>query len=133
MIIRSYPKVNICLKITGFLGDYCEIASRFMLLKSANLYDTIEISQSENFKIEGNFDCKMNDNTIFRAKEALKAFLKSKSDLKDSSQDSTNSNANSSISDEKSGLRSHEQENRTFASIDEASGKSPRFIATRRI
>ena len=90
MIIRSYPKVNICLKITGFLGDYCEIASRFMLLKSANLYDTIEISQSENFKIEGNFDCKMNDNTIFRAKEALKAFLESKSDLKDSSQDSTN-------------------------------------------
>ena len=90
MIIRSYPKVNICLKITGFLGDYCEIASRFMLLKSANLYDTIEISQSENFKIEGNFDCKMNDNTIFRAKEALKAFLKIKSDLKDSSRDSTN-------------------------------------------
>ena len=90
MIIRSYPKVNICLKITGFLGDYCEIASRFMLLKSANLYDTIEISQSENFKIEGNFDCKMSDNTIFRAKEALKAFLESKSDLKDSSQDSTN-------------------------------------------
>ena len=42
-------------------------------------------------------------------------------------------NTNSSIVDEKSGLRSHEQGNRTDEFIDEASGKSPRFIATRRI
>ncbi len=40
--------------------------------------------------------------------------------------------ANSSIVSEKSGLRSHERGNKTKASIDEASGKSPRFIATRR-
>ncbi len=40
---------------------------------------------------------------------------------------------NSSIVSEKSGLRSHERGNKTKASIDEASGKSPRFVATRRI
>lgn len=80
MIIRSYPKVNICFKITGFLGNYCEIASRFALVKSTNLYDTIEIRQSDSFKISGNFDCKMQDNTIFRAKEALKEFLESRGD-----------------------------------------------------
>ena len=40
---------------------------------------------------------------------------------------------NSSIVSEKSGLRSHERGNKTDLSIDEASGKSPRFIATRRI
>ena len=40
---------------------------------------------------------------------------------------------NSSISDEKSGLRRHERGNRTDEFIDEASGKSPRFIAERRI
>lgn len=80
MTIYSYPKVNICLKITGFLGNYCEIASRFTLVKSANLYDTIEIRQSDSFKISGNFDCKMSENTIFRAKEALKSFLESMGD-----------------------------------------------------
>lgn len=78
MIVRSYPKVNICLKITGFLGNYCEIASRFVLVKSANLYDTIEIRQTDKFIISGNFDCKMQDNTIFMAKEALKDFLESR-------------------------------------------------------
>ncbi len=80
MIIHSYPKVNICFKITGFLGNYCEIASRFALAKSANLYDTIEIRQSDSFKISGNFDCKMNDNTIFKAKESLQSFLESRGD-----------------------------------------------------
>ena len=80
MIIRSYPKVNICFKITGFLGNYCEIASRFTLVKSANLYDMIEIRQSDKFIISGNFDCKMQDNTIFKAKEALKEFLESRGD-----------------------------------------------------
>ncbi len=79
MIIHSYPKVNICFKITGFLGNYCEIASRFALVKSANLYDRIEIRQSDSFKISGNFDCKMSDNTIFRAKEALREFLEDSS------------------------------------------------------
>lgn len=80
MIVRSYPKVNICLKITGFLGNYCEIASRFTLVESANLYDTIEISHADSFRISGNFDCKMSENTIFRAKEALKEFLESRGD-----------------------------------------------------
>ncbi len=79
MIIRAYPKVNICLKITGFLNNYCEIASRFVKVENANLYDTIEIRQSDSFKISGNFDCKMSENTIFRAKEALREFLEDSS------------------------------------------------------
>ena len=88
MIVRSYPKVNICLKITGFLGNYCEIASRFTLVKSANLYDTIEISHADSFRISGNFDCKINENTIFRAKEVLKDFLENNGNpsLRDSAQ-----------------------------------------------
>lgn len=85
MIVRSYPKVNICLKITGFLGNYCEIASRFTLVKSENLYDTVEITHADSFSISGNFDCKINENTIFRAKEALKSFLESRGNSQDSS------------------------------------------------
>lgn len=75
MIIRAYPKVNICLKITGFVGHYCEIASRFALVSSANLYDEMEIRANNGFKISGNFPCTMQENTIFRAKEALSVFL----------------------------------------------------------
>ena len=78
MVIYAYPKVNICFKITSILpNNYCEIASRFMLVESANLCDTIEICESSAFKIAGNFDCTMQENTIFKAKEALGAFLDS--------------------------------------------------------
>ena len=52
-------------------------------------------------------------------------FLITESDIK--------SDSHGSIFDEKSGLCSHERGNKTDSSIDEASGKSPRFIATRRI
>lgn len=72
--IISFPKVNICFKILGFLpNNYCKIASRFM--KVYSLRDTLKISESSEFKISGNFDCKLQENTIFKAKEALKAYL----------------------------------------------------------
>lgn len=78
MEIYAYPKVNICFKITSILQNgYCEIASRFVLVESANLYDTIEIRESSAFQISGNFSCAMQENTIFKAKEALGEFLDS--------------------------------------------------------
>ncbi len=78
MEIYAYPKVNICFKITNILQNgYCEIASRFVLVESANLCDTIEIRESSAFQISGNFSCAMQENTIFKAKEALKDFLES--------------------------------------------------------
>lgn len=74
--IFSYPKVNICFKILGFLpNNYCQIASRFVKVESENLRDTLYIYQSSEFKIAGNFDCKMQENTIFKAKEMLKIYL----------------------------------------------------------
>lgn len=81
MTIYAYPKVNICFKIIGFLNNYCEIASRFVQIKNVNLYDSLEICESSTFKISGNFDCPMEENTIFKAKEALKSFLKSRAEL----------------------------------------------------
>ena len=78
MEIRAYPKVNICFKITSILpSGYCEIASRFVLVESANLCDTLEIRNADSFQIKGDFSCKMQENTIFKAKEALGAFLDS--------------------------------------------------------
>lgn len=77
MEFYAYPKINICLKITGFLpNNYCKLASRFIRIK--NICDILEICKSDSFKISGNFSCAMQENTIFKAKETLKAFLKSR-------------------------------------------------------
>lgn len=74
--IYSFPKVNICFKILGFLpNNYCKIASRFLKVKHKNLRDTLNITESSDFNISGNFDCQMQENTIFKAKEALKFYL----------------------------------------------------------
>ncbi|RDU63559.1 4-(cytidine 5'-diphospho)-2-C-methyl-D-erythritol kinase [Helicobacter sp. MIT 14-3879] len=68
----SYPKVNIFFKILGILPNgYCDIASRYMRVRG-KLFDNICITDSLFFNIKGNFDCKIEDNTIFRAKEVLK-------------------------------------------------------------
>ena len=78
MKIRAYPKVNICFKITSILpSGYCEIASRFMLVGNANLCDTLVIRNADFFQIKGDFSCAMQENTIFKAKEALGDFLDS--------------------------------------------------------
>ncbi|MEA1918728.1 MAG: 4-(cytidine 5'-diphospho)-2-C-methyl-D-erythritol kinase [Campylobacterota bacterium] len=73
----SPAKVNIFLKITGTRGGYHEILSRFMRVDS--LYDTMRLVPKEvaDFVIEGNFTCKTQDNTIYKAYEALYQHTKS--------------------------------------------------------
>jgi len=68
---KAYAKVNIFLKITGTRGVYHEIISRFMLVKS--LYDTLyfQPKDSSSFKIVGEFSCSTEQNTIYKAYEAL--------------------------------------------------------------
>jgi 4-diphosphocytidyl-2-C-methyl-D-erythritol kinase len=64
MIEKSYAKINLFLKIEGYKDGYHQLNSRFMKVK--NLYDEIEFREGV-FKIVGDFDCVLRDNTIFRA------------------------------------------------------------------
>jgi 4-diphosphocytidyl-2-C-methyl-D-erythritol kinase len=68
---KAYAKVNIFLKITGTRGDYHEIISRFMQVKS--LYDTLyfEVKKESSFEIIGEFSCTTEQNTIYKAYRAL--------------------------------------------------------------
>ncbi len=78
-IYRAYAKVNIFLKITGTRGNYHEILSRFMRVQ--NLYDELSFvaKDSEEFEILGNFSCKTQQNTIYKAYVALKSATSSDS------------------------------------------------------
>jgi len=71
MIRKSYAKVNIFLKIVGKNGAYHNIASRFILVK--DLFDIIEFipHKSNVFVIEGEFDCTVEDNLIYKGYQAL--------------------------------------------------------------
>ena len=79
---KAPAKVNIFLKITGRRGDYHEIFSRFMLVD--NLFDTISFfpKDEDGFIIKGNFDCKTEQNTIYKAYEALLGTIKNPDDLR---------------------------------------------------
>ena len=74
---KAYAKVNIFLKITGKRDEYHEIISRFMRVN--DLYDelsfvskkSVEATVNE-FKIIGDFDCEIKQNTIYKAYVALK-------------------------------------------------------------
>lgn len=70
-IYKAYAKVNVFLKITGKRGGYHEILSRFMRLE--NLYDSLsfEPKQNEAFTLLGDFSCSLEENTIYKAYEAL--------------------------------------------------------------
>jgi len=72
MTKKSYAKVNIFLKITGKRGHYHEIASRFVRVK--NLYDTVSFEKYDcrGFELEGDFGCKTEQNTIYKAYIKLK-------------------------------------------------------------
>ncbi len=74
MTTKSYAKVNIFLKIIGIRENYHEIFSRFMLVK--NLYDTISFEKkdeiNDEFVLLGDFGCKKEQNTIYKAFLALK-------------------------------------------------------------
>ncbi len=68
----AVAKVNIFLKVTGTRGAYHEIISRFMRIDT--LYDTLIFEPKTNatpFEIRGNFTCKLEDNTIYKAYCAL--------------------------------------------------------------
>jgi 4-diphosphocytidyl-2-C-methyl-D-erythritol kinase len=69
--LKSFAKVNIFLKIVGKRGNYHELISRFMIVKS--LYDDVyfEKSSSKSFEIDGNFSCKLEQNTIYKAYKFL--------------------------------------------------------------
>lgn len=73
MIEKSHAKVNIFLKMVGTRGNYHELLSRFMRVD--NLYDTITfIPQKESskaFALEGDFGCKKEQNTIYKAYQGL--------------------------------------------------------------
>jgi len=68
---KAYAKVNIFLKITAKRGDYHEIFSRFVLVN--DLYDTLTFvpKKERAFSISGNFSCKTEQNTIYKAYRAL--------------------------------------------------------------
>jgi len=68
---KAYAKVNIFLKITGKRGDYHEIISRFVRVNS--LYDELYFEKKEHndFEIRGDFSCSVEQNTIYKAYQAL--------------------------------------------------------------
>lgn len=78
-IYKANAKVNTFLKVTGLRGDYHEIVSRFMRVD--NLYDELsfEKKNTNEFKIIGNFSCKTEQNTIYKAYVALHEYTKSES------------------------------------------------------
>jgi len=69
---KAYAKVNIFLKIVGIRENYHEILSRFILHK--NLFDVLSFIPKEtgfDFEIYGEFGCKLEENTIYKAYIAL--------------------------------------------------------------
>jgi len=79
---KAYAKVNIFLKITGRRGDYHEIVSRFVRVK--NLYDELSFvpkeqsgARANSFSIVGDFDCEVEQNTIYKSYFALRDATKS--------------------------------------------------------
>ena len=73
MIEKSHAKVNIFLKMLGTRGSYHTLSSRFMQVET--LFDTLSFEKktdhSKEFILEGNFGCKQNKNTIYKAFIAL--------------------------------------------------------------
>jgi len=69
---KSYAKVNVFLKIVGLRDGYHLLASRFARVK--NLYDVVEFHSGsfDSFTLEGDFGCKLEQNTIYKAYLKLK-------------------------------------------------------------
>ncbi len=69
MTINAHAKVNIFLKIVGTRDSYHKILSRFMIVE--NLFDTItfekKLSPWDKFVIDGDFGCKLEQNSIYKA------------------------------------------------------------------
>lgn len=73
----SYAKVNLFLKIVGKITydnqEYHSLLSRFMLIP--HLFDTLEVSQSDDFQICGDFDCPKEQNTLYKAYQAILPYV----------------------------------------------------------
>lgn len=74
MIEKSYAKVNIFLKISNKRDGYHELVSRFVRVHS--LYDTISFIKSSRkaFDIIGEFGCKLETNTVYKAYKLLEKY-----------------------------------------------------------
>lgn len=74
MIRKSYAKVNIFLKIANKRDNYHELVSRFVRVHK--LYDLVSFVKSENknFNIIGNFGCKLESNTVYKAYKLLEKY-----------------------------------------------------------
>ena len=72
MTQKAPAKINAFLKITGKRGNYHEMVSRFIQIPQ--LYDTISFvskPSNEEFILNGDFSCTTQQNTIYKAYQAL--------------------------------------------------------------
>ncbi|WP_187905810.1 4-(cytidine 5'-diphospho)-2-C-methyl-D-erythritol kinase [Helicobacter pylori] len=76
-VFEVYPKVNIFLKILHKEGAYHKLISRMCLVKD-KLKDIISVKNALSFSLKGDFDCPLEENSLFKALQILKNFLKSK-------------------------------------------------------
>lgn len=74
MIKKSYAKVNIFLKIAKKRGNYHELVSRFVRVH--NLYDIMSLVKTSRkaITIVGNFGCKMETNTVYKAYKLIEHY-----------------------------------------------------------
>ena len=74
---RSYAKINLFLKMVGIRGDYHEIFSRFIRVKS--LYDTMSFEENKTgkFFIDSDFSFPQEKNIIFHTYSSLLSYLDS--------------------------------------------------------
>jgi len=71
---KSYAKVNIFLKIAAKRDNYHELVSRFVRVH--NLFDLISIVKStrRDFHIIGDFGCKLESNTVYKAYKLIENY-----------------------------------------------------------
>jgi len=71
MLEKSYAKVNVFLKIVGFKEGYHLINSRFVIIEELHDMMWFEKSAGLGFEVVGDFDCTLEQNTIYKAYKAL--------------------------------------------------------------
>ncbi|MGL2431938.1 4-(cytidine 5'-diphospho)-2-C-methyl-D-erythritol kinase [Helicobacter pylori] len=76
-VFEVYPKVNVFLKILHKEGAYHKLISRMCLVKD-KLKDIISVKNALSFSLKGDFDCPLEENSLFKALQVLKKFLAQK-------------------------------------------------------
>ena len=76
MCEKSYAKVNIFLKISDKRDNYHELVSRFVRVH--NLYDIVSFIKTSRrgINIIGDFGCKMESNTVYKAYKLIEDYSK---------------------------------------------------------